>query len=76
MSLGWIKTHQNAIDGIPPIMQQCIVFLRENEALEMEGIFRKSAKKADIDKIVDRVYKGEEIVFERKDILITTNILK
>ncbi|KAK7604372.1 hypothetical protein V9T40_005558 [Parthenolecanium corni] len=42
VSLSFIKEHNN-MDVIPPIVRQCVEFLSQPDALETEGIFRRSA---------------------------------
>ncbi|CAB3404986.1 unnamed protein product [Caenorhabditis bovis] len=61
MTVASILSHTES--DIPPIVEQLIEFL-EKHALEMEGVFRKSANIGSIKRLQDRINKGEKVDFE------------
>ncbi|XP_026474936.1 rho GTPase-activating protein 1-like [Ctenocephalides felis] len=64
VSLQYIKeNHPDIEDDIPPIVRQCIEFLEQPDALETEGLFRRSANVTTIRELQDQVNKGETISF-------------
>ncbi|CAI5440837.1 unnamed protein product [Caenorhabditis angaria] len=62
VSLEFILSHHSD-SRIPPIVDQLIEFL-EKYALDMEGVFRKSANVGSIKRLQERINKGETIDFE------------
>lgn len=73
-SLNFIKEHNNG-DPIPPIVKQCIEFLNCPDALETEGIFRRSASVAVIKRLQREVNQGLRADFN-KDPHIAAVLLK
>ncbi|KAK2186020.1 hypothetical protein NP493_216g02031 [Ridgeia piscesae] len=75
VSLQFIKEHNNN-ELIPPVMNQCIAYLREN-GLEVEGIFRRSASAVVLKKVQQLFNEGREVDFESfYDIHIPAVIMK
>ncbi|KAI0209051.1 Rho GTPase-activating protein 8 [Lamellibrachia satsuma] len=75
VSLQFIKEHNNS-EVIPPVMRQCIAYLREN-GLEVEGIFRRSASAVVLRKVQQLFNEGKEVDFAAFcDIHIPAVILK
>ncbi|KJH45828.1 RhoGAP domain protein [Dictyocaulus viviparus] len=62
VNLEFILSH-NPDHDTPPIVNYLIEFLTKN-ALDIEGIFRKSANIKSIRRLQERINKGEEIDFE------------
>ncbi|XP_031771452.1 rho GTPase-activating protein 1 isoform X3 [Apis florea] len=62
-SLTFIKENNNG-DPIPPIVRQCIEFLDMPDALETEGIFRRSANVAVVKELQNRCNQGLPIDFQ------------
>lgn len=62
ISLQFIKDHNNG-NVIPPIVRQCVEFLSKPDALETEGLFRRSANVAVVKEMQARVNRGEDIDF-------------
>ncbi|KAK5982146.1 rho GTPase-activating protein 8 [Trichostrongylus colubriformis] len=62
VSLEFILSHHPDHD-VPPIVTQLIDFLTKN-ALDVEGIFRKSANVGSIRRLQERINRGESIDFE------------
>lgn len=62
--LSWIK--QNTGDDIPPVVRTCVEFLRKS-ALDVEGIFRRSANISVVKSYGERFNKGEDVEFEPED---------
>ncbi|KMQ91457.1 rho gtpase-activating protein 1 [Lasius niger] len=62
-SLHFIKENNNG-DPIPPILRQCVEFLDTPDALETEGIFRRSANVAVIKELQNRCNQGLPIDFQ------------
>ncbi|CAH2103647.1 unnamed protein product [Euphydryas editha] len=64
VSLQFIKENNtNMIDSIPPVVRQCIEFLSQPDALETEGIFRRSANISVIKELQRACNRGEPISF-------------
>ncbi|XP_014218893.1 rho GTPase-activating protein 1 isoform X2 [Copidosoma floridanum] len=62
-SLQFIKEN-NRGDPIPPIVRQCVEFLDTPDALETEGIFRRSANVAVIKELQSRCNQGLPVNFQ------------
>ncbi|CAB0042977.1 unnamed protein product [Trichogramma brassicae] len=62
-SLQFIKEN-NRGDPIPPIVRQCVEFLDTPDALETEGIFRRSANVAVIKELQSKCNQGLPIDFQ------------
>ncbi|XP_043463176.1 rho GTPase-activating protein 1 [Leptopilina heterotoma] len=62
-SLQFIKEN-NGGDPIPPIVRQCIDFLKTPEVLETEGIFRRSANVVVIKELQNRCNQGLPVDFQ------------
>lgn len=76
VSLQFIKdNNESMIDCIPPIVRQCVEFLSQPDALETEGIFRRSANIAVIKDLQAQCNRGEVISF-RGDPHIAAVLLK
>ncbi|VVC94271.1 unnamed protein product [Leptidea sinapis] len=76
VSLQFIKKNNTDMqDNIPPIVRQCIEFLSQPDALETEGIFRRSANVAVVKDLQRSCNRGERISF-RNDPHIAAVLLK
>ncbi|XP_011299309.1 rho GTPase-activating protein 1 [Fopius arisanus] len=73
-SLQFIKEN-NAGDPIPPIVRQCVEFLDTPDALETEGIFRRSANVAVVKELQNQCNHGLPVDF-RGDPHIAAVLLK
>lgn len=62
VSLDFILSH-NPDHDVPPIVTELIDFLTKH-ALDVEGIFRKSANVGSIRRLQERINRGEQIDFE------------
>ncbi|CAL4063789.1 unnamed protein product, partial [Meganyctiphanes norvegica] len=62
VSLQYIKQH-NQGDPIPPVLKNCITFLDHPDALETEGLFRRSSSAATVKSVQQRFNKGEQLQF-------------
>ncbi|XP_074115538.1 rho GTPase activating protein at 68F isoform X3 [Cotesia typhae] len=62
-SLQFIKEN-NGGDPIPPIVKQCVEFLDTPDALETEGIFRRSANVAVVKELQSRCNHGLAVDFQ------------
>ncbi|XP_048006521.1 rho GTPase-activating protein 1 [Leguminivora glycinivorella] len=64
VSLQFIKeNNSNMVDAIPPVVRQCVEFLSQPDALETEGIFRRSANISVIKELQRLCNRGEPISF-------------
>ncbi|CAG5039381.1 unnamed protein product [Parnassius apollo] len=64
VSLQFIKENNgNMVDSIPPVVRQCVEFLSQPDALETEGIFRRSANISVIKELQRACNRGEPISF-------------
>ncbi|CAH2034985.1 unnamed protein product, partial [Iphiclides podalirius] len=64
VSLHFIKENNtNMVDSIPPVVRQCVEFLSQPDALETEGIFRRSANISVIKELQRACNRGEPISF-------------
>ncbi|KAL0851825.1 hypothetical protein ABMA28_000129 [Loxostege sticticalis] len=64
VSLQFIKeNNSNMVDSIPPVVRQCVEFLSQPDALETEGIFRRSANISVIKELQRSCNRGEPISF-------------
>ncbi|KAF4528978.1 hypothetical protein B566_EDAN017356 [Ephemera danica] len=59
VSLQYIKDHQETDDPIPPVVRHCVEFLSTPDALETEGIFRRSASAVLVKELQARCNLGE-----------------
>ncbi|XP_026332988.1 rho GTPase-activating protein 1 isoform X1 [Hyposmocoma kahamanoa] len=76
VSLQFIKEkNPDMIGSIPPLVRQCVEFLSQPDALETEGIFRRSANKSVIMELQRACNRGEPISF-RDDPHIAAVLLK
>lgn len=62
VTLQCIKQHYGVI--IPPIVKECVDYLDHPDALETEGIFRRSANLNKVKVIKEVVNRGEKPQFE------------
>lgn len=75
VELQFIKEHNNG-DPVPPVVKQCVSYLREN-ALDVEGIFRRSANAKTLERVQDLFNTGKEVDFARLgDVHIPAALLK
>ncbi|XP_061716512.1 rho GTPase-activating protein 1-like [Cydia pomonella] len=64
VSLQFIKeNNSNMVDSIPPVVRQCVEFLSQPDALETEGIFRRSANITVIKELQRLCNRGEPLSF-------------
>uniref|UniRef100_A0A146M8A5 Rho GTPase-activating protein 1 n=2 Tax=Lygus hesperus TaxID=30085 RepID=A0A146M8A5_LYGHE len=63
VSLQFIKDNHGG-EVIPPIVRQCVEFLSTPDALETEGIFRRSANVAQVKELQARINLGETVDFD------------
>ncbi|XP_047484857.1 rho GTPase-activating protein 8-like isoform X1 [Penaeus chinensis] len=76
VSLQYIKDANNQ-DPIPPVLKNCITFLDHPDALETEGLFRRSGAAAVVKSVQERFNKGEEVNFVLEtDVHIAAVIIK
>ncbi|KAI9564247.1 hypothetical protein GHT06_007985 [Daphnia sinensis] len=64
VSLQFIKNHNNG-QVIPPIVCRCVEFLSQPDALETEGLFRRSASVTLVRDVQSRINRGEAIDFQQ-----------
>ncbi|XP_063236495.1 rho GTPase-activating protein 1 isoform X2 [Bacillus rossius redtenbacheri] len=60
VSLQFIKDHHGG-EVIPPIVRQCVEFLSQPDALETEGLFRRSASVAVLKEVRSRCNQGHPV---------------
>lgn len=64
VSLAFIKENNvNMVGAIPPVVRECVEFLMQPDALETEGIFRRSANMAVIKELQRACTRGEPLRF-------------
>ncbi|XP_035429198.1 rho GTPase-activating protein 1 [Spodoptera frugiperda] len=64
VSLAFIKENNtNMVGAIPPVVRQCVEFLSQPDALETEGIFRRSANMSVIKELQSACNRGEPLQF-------------
>ncbi|PZC80537.1 hypothetical protein B5X24_HaOG214578 [Helicoverpa armigera] len=64
VSLAFIKENNtNMVGAIPPVVRQCVEFLSQPDALETEGIFRRSANMSVIKELQRACNRGEPLRF-------------
>ncbi|CAH0703195.1 unnamed protein product [Spodoptera exigua] len=64
VSLAFIKENNvNMVGAIPPVVRQCVEFLSQPDALETEGIFRRSANMSVIKELQSACNRGEPLRF-------------
>ncbi|XP_013189137.1 rho GTPase-activating protein 1 [Amyelois transitella] len=64
VSLQFVKENNaNMVDSIPPVVRQCVEFLSQPDALETEGLFRRSANITVIKELQRACNRGEPISF-------------
>lgn len=64
VSLQFIKDNNPSMVGaIPPVVRQCVEFLSQPDALETEGIFRRSANMSAIKELQRSCNRGEPLRF-------------
>lgn len=64
VSLKFIKEHNNG-QCIPPVVQRCIGFLSSEQAMQTEGLFRRSANMKTVKEVQELLNSGEEVDFEQ-----------
>ncbi|XP_022122349.1 rho GTPase-activating protein 1 [Pieris rapae] len=76
VSLQFIQQNNTKIvDSIPPIVRQCIEFLSELDAIETEGLFRRSPSAAIVKEIQRECNNGGDVSF-RNDPHVAAAVLK
>lgn len=74
--ISYIKEHNNG-DVIPRVMKDCIAYLDNDNALETEGIFRRSANTKIVKEVQSLFDEGKTVCFEEyDDIHVPAVILK
>lgn len=63
VSLKFIKEHNNG-DIIPPVVRKCIDFLSNEQAMQTEGLFRRSANMKTVKDVQELLNSGEQVQFE------------
>lgn len=63
VSLKFIKEHNNG-DIIPPVVRKCIDFLSSEQAMQTEGLFRRSANMKTVKDVQELLNSGEHVQFE------------
>ncbi|KAK3855669.1 hypothetical protein Pcinc_037946 [Petrolisthes cinctipes] len=63
VSLQYIKEH-NHEDPIPPVLKDCITFLDHPDALETEGLFRRSSSAAVVKGVQEKFNTGQDVDFQ------------
>lgn len=62
VTLQCVKQHYGVI--IPPVVKECVDYLDHPDALETEGLFRRSANLMKVKQLKEVANKGEKLVFE------------
>ncbi|XP_018318787.1 rho GTPase-activating protein 1 [Agrilus planipennis] len=62
VTLNFIKDHYKEV--IPPVVRQCIQHLDKPDALETEGLFRRSANVLKVKQLKENANRGEILVFD------------
>ncbi|KAJ8962980.1 hypothetical protein NQ317_009027 [Molorchus minor] len=62
VTLQFIKDHYNVI--IPPVVKQCVEYLDQPDALETEGIFRRSANALKVRALKEIANSGQILTFD------------
>lgn len=63
VSLKFIKEHNNG-DIIPPVVRKCIDYLSSEQAMQTEGLFRRSANMKTVKDVQELLNSGEQVQFE------------
>lgn len=63
VSLKFIKEHNNG-DTIPPVVRRCINYLSSEQAMQTEGLFRRSANMKTVKDVQELLNSGEEVNFD------------
>jgi len=63
VSLKFIKEHNNG-DTIPPVVRRCIDYLSSEQAMQTEGLFRRSANTKTVKDVQELLNSGEEVDFD------------
>lgn len=63
MSLKFIKEHNNG-DCIAPVVRRCIGYLSSEQAMQTEGLFRRSANMKTVKDVQELLNSGEEVDFD------------
>uniref|UniRef100_A0A6G1SP97 Rho GTPase-activating protein 8 n=1 Tax=Aceria tosichella TaxID=561515 RepID=A0A6G1SP97_9ACAR len=63
VSLKFIKEHNNG-DCIPPVVRRCIGYLSSEQAMQTEGLFRRSANMKTVKDVQELLNSGEEVDFD------------
>ncbi|XP_022910001.1 rho GTPase-activating protein 1 [Onthophagus taurus] len=62
VTLQFIKKHYN--EDIPPVVKECVKYLDKPDALETEGLFRRSANLTKVKQLAREANKGSPLTFE------------
>lgn len=63
VSLKFIKEHNNG-DSLPPVVKTCIDFLSSEQAMQTEGLFRRSANTKTVKDVQELLNSGESVNFD------------
>lgn len=63
VSLKFIREHNNG-DPIPPVVRHCISYLSSEQAMQTEGLFRRSANMKTVKDVQELLNSGEEVNFD------------
>ncbi|PSN35754.1 Rho GTPase-activating protein 8 [Blattella germanica] len=74
VSLQFIKDHNNG-EVIPPVVRQCVEFLSQPDALETEGLFRRSASVQLVKELQCKYNQGQPVDFHG-DVHLAAVLLK
>ncbi|KAJ8868027.1 hypothetical protein PR048_031836 [Dryococelus australis] len=74
VSLQFIKDHNNG-EVIPPIVRQCVEFLSQPDALETEGLFRRSTRITLVKDMRNMCNSGQQVDFQG-DVHLAAVLLK
>lgn len=59
----FIKEHNNG-DPVPPVVRHCIGYLSSEQAMQTEGLFRRSANMKTVKDVQELLNSGEEVNFD------------
>lgn len=73
----FIKEHNNG-DTIPPVVRKCIDYLSSEQAMQTEGLFRRSANMKTVKEVQELLNSGEEVNFDdyEQSVHVASVILK
>nr|CAI5848506.1 unnamed protein product [Callosobruchus analis] len=62
VTLQYIRDYYKSV--LPPVVKQCVEYLDQPDALETEGLFRRSANAVKVRALKEAANRGEKLVFE------------